>query len=430
MRGFHTEIHYAKTRDGYYLNLVRIINPKNNDEYGVFKRPVIFNHGLLSSAAIWVISSRDVRPQTPPKQCFRFSRNSANSNNSSSVKESDFDNADPLYVSGPFMLANYGYDVWLLSMRGTDFSLRHNNLSPKDHQFWNYSLDDFALIDVPTAVDYVRKKTRSPKVGYVGHSQATFSIFGLLSIRPHYADVIEPVVAVAPVSYFDHITSAGSMATFIAISKATSEDKHGPFPPDARNVRKAMLKMCKDKLEDLVCQLMTIFSQGSGREVLKGHFTHMPYYTSLKVMRHFGQLITTKRNTMYNYDKEENLRLYGTEEAPSYPTERIRSRSLCLFSTKTDALSPPQDVARFKKRLTVPLYRDIFIDGEFNHMDIIINPKSADMVFKPMLDIFEGFERRTGSCLMETRGSPNGHQYESNNELNNSLENEESENIE
>lgn len=370
---------------------------------GVFKRPVVFNHGLLASATIWLINSRNVRPQTPPRKCFGPSdlEQSTKKNNSSAENDivgDDADEIDSAYINGPFMLANHGYDVWLMSLRGTDWSLRHQRLSPSDPQFWDYSLDDFALTDVPTVIDYIRKRTGAPKVGYVGHSQATFAIFGLLSIRPRYADIIEPVVAVAPVSYFDHITSAATRASLLAIERGTSDDKHGPFPPEARTIRKAMFKFCKTRFDDLICQLMQTFSQGSGLEVLTGHFNHMPFYTSLKVLRHFGQLILSERNTMYDYGPKGNLRVYGTRKAPSYPTENIRSRSLSLISSKSDALSPPEDVERLKKRLTVPLYRDIFIDGDFNHMDLLISRKSADLVFKPILELFESFERKSGNC--------------------------------
>lgn len=393
LRGFDTEIHFAKTRDGYYINVVRIINPKNTEADGILKRPVVFNHGLLESATIWLASSRDVRPESPSRQCFRLG---PENNFNSSTK--DF--ADPRYVNAAFMLANHGYDVWLMSMRGTDWSLRHNKLSPKDPAFWDYSLDDFALTDVPTVIDYVQKRTGALKVGYVGHSQATFSIFGLLSIRPRYAEIVEPVVAVAPVSYFDHITSI-ARAVFAAVQKLTSDDKNGPFPADARSSRKLASRACRSKSVGVLCELIEILASGHGDHLPSGIYSHFPFFTSLKVMRHFAQLINLKRNAMYDYGSAENLRLYGSRQSPSYPTEMIRSRALCLISTKSDALSPPKDVSRFKRRLSVPLYRDIFIDEDFNHLDLLVHPRAADLVNKPILDIFESFESKLGTCHLQ-----------------------------
>lgn len=384
MRGYGAEIHYAKTKDGYHIHVVRIINPKIHQQD--LKRPVIFNHGLLESSTIWLINSRGVHPRESIDHC-GFLPSEALANNST------------FFLNGPMMLANNGYDVWLMSMRGTDWSLKHETLKPQDSQFWNYCLDDFGLTDVPSVVDYVRIRTNSPKVGYIGHSQATFSIFALLSMRPEYADIIEPVIAVAPVSYFDHITSI-ARALFLGTLTATDKDHHGPFPPNAKKMRKLLTNICVHSLNinKLACDIMNTLISGEGRKILKGFFSHLPFYTSLKVLRHFGQLVKHKRFMMYDHGREDNLRIYGTEESPSYPIENIRSKYLCLISTKSDSLSPPKDVQHFKQQLRVPLYRDIFIDGEFNHFDLITDIDAKKLVFPQVFEIFESIERESGIC--------------------------------
>lgn len=297
------------------------------------------------------------------------------------------------------MLANNGYDVWLMSMRGTDWSLRHKSLTPVDAQFWNYCLDDFALVDVPAVIDYVRLKTSALKVGYIGHSQATFSVFGLLATRPNYAEVIEPVVAVAPVAFFDHITSLARVL-FIATLQGTDRDKHGPFPNNARKMRKLLSSFCTRGLKSLTtqaCRLVQLLIGGVGKKWPLGYFSQLPFYTSLKVLRHFGQLIKNKRFMMYDYGSKENKKIYGTSESPSYPIENITSKSLCLISTTKDALSPPEDVQHFKQKLTVPLFKDITIEGAFNHFDLITDEEANKLVFKPILEIFESFEVQ--SCV-------------------------------
>ena len=101
-----------------------------------------------------------------------------------------------------------------------------------------------------------------------------------------------------------------------------------------------------------------------------------------------------------DYGPEENKRIYNTIESPSYPIENIKSKSLVLISTKADTLSPPEDVNRFRKQLKVPLYRDIFIDKEFDHFDLITDKQARGLVFKPILEIFEQFEAKSGVCSM------------------------------
>lgn len=384
MRGFGTETHYARTKDGYHIHLVRVINPKI-DEHDL-KRPVVFNHGLLESSTIWLINSRGIEPYNGIHQCGMIPIETLSGNAT-------------YFLNGPMMLANHGYDVWLMSMRGTDWSLKHDTLKPEDSRFWNYCLDDFALTDVPTVINYVKMRSKFPKVGYIGHSQATFSIFGLLARKPDYADIIEPVIAVAPVAYFDHITSLGK-ALFLGTLTATSKDLHGPFPPNARKMRKIFDTICAKSLSmnKLACDVVATLVSGNGRAFPKGFFSHLPYYTSLKVLRHFGQLVKHKRFMMYDHGKIDNLRIYGSEESPSYEIKNIRSESISLISTKVDALSPPADVEHFKKELKVPLYRDILIEGDFNHFDLITDSDAKRLVFPHVLEIFESVEMHSGVC--------------------------------
>lgn len=47
--------------------------------------------------------------------------------------------------------------------------------------------------DVPVTIDYVLEKTGLVKIGYVGHSQGTLVLFGLLSSNPAYNDKVMKV---------------------------------------------------------------------------------------------------------------------------------------------------------------------------------------------------------------------------------------------
>lgn len=66
------------------------------------------------------------------------------------------------------MLSKQGYDVWLLDLRGRDEAG-----SPwwylAEHTY-NYSVDDYIMKDMDTALNYVIEKTGSKKVNWIGHS--------------------------------------------------------------------------------------------------------------------------------------------------------------------------------------------------------------------------------------------------------------------
>lgn len=113
---YPAEIHVVTTKDGYILKLHRIPDPalqkvadysaeqldpsSSNNQLDGFRGVVLLMHGLFSTAADFVV--------TGPENGLSF------------------------------VLADAGYDVWMGNARGTRFSRKNLNLSPKDAAFWNF----------------------------------------------------------------------------------------------------------------------------------------------------------------------------------------------------------------------------------------------------------------------------------------------------
>ena len=49
-------------------------------------------------------------------------------------------------------IADSGYDVWVGSVRGTEYSMAHKDLTPNDPEFWNFTWDDIARLDIPAMI--------------------------------------------------------------------------------------------------------------------------------------------------------------------------------------------------------------------------------------------------------------------------------------
>jgi pimeloyl-ACP methyl ester carboxylesterase len=65
-----------------------------------------------------------------------------------------------------------GFDVWMANQRGNTYSRRNvNSLFPYQPEFWYFSIDTLAQLDLPTQVDYVLQTTGASKIAYLGHSQ-------------------------------------------------------------------------------------------------------------------------------------------------------------------------------------------------------------------------------------------------------------------
>ncbi|CAG8698858.1 7669_t:CDS:2, partial [Racocetra fulgida] len=65
---------------------------------------------------------------------------------------------------------------------------------PSSRKFWEYSMDEFALYDLPDTID----TTGAPSLTYIGFSQGAAQAFAALSINPKLNKKVNLFVALAP----------------------------------------------------------------------------------------------------------------------------------------------------------------------------------------------------------------------------------------
>ena len=61
--------------------------------------------------------------------------------------------------------------------------------------------------DVPDTIDYILANTNRRDLSYIGYSQGTLVMFGLLATRPKYNDIVKPFIALSPVVYMGNVAS-------------------------------------------------------------------------------------------------------------------------------------------------------------------------------------------------------------------------------
>ena len=169
--GYPFEQHFINTNDGYILKLFRIphdkIASKNDEEK---RPPILIQHGI-------------------------------------------FDSSDFVVSHGPekslvFVLADFGYDVWVANSRGNKHSRQHKTLNPdKDKAFWDFSF--FEMIeDYKANIEHIIKETGFSKIGVIGHSQGTSSMFaGLSTQNDWFESRVSIFVALGSVTRLDHMTT-------------------------------------------------------------------------------------------------------------------------------------------------------------------------------------------------------------------------------
>ena len=65
------------------------------------------------------------------------------------------DRSDMDVVAYPVALYEEELDVWVLNLRGSQYSRTHANVAITDAEYWNFSIDECAHIDIPAAIDVI-----------------------------------------------------------------------------------------------------------------------------------------------------------------------------------------------------------------------------------------------------------------------------------
>ncbi|GMS93109.1 hypothetical protein PENTCL1PPCAC_15284, partial [Pristionchus entomophagus] len=106
--GYPAELHDVFTADGYILSLFRIPNGRFSEtnecafsDASCHRPAVLFAHGFGGGSTEFYMN--------PPES------------------------------SPAFIMADSGFDVYLLNIRGTTYSKRHITLNPWDNKFWQFT---------------------------------------------------------------------------------------------------------------------------------------------------------------------------------------------------------------------------------------------------------------------------------------------------
>ena len=289
----------------------------------------------------------------------------------------------------PFLLMEEGYDVWIGHNRGTIHSLGHVNLNSAESNgdYWDFSIDDYALTDLPANIDAVKKKTGAKKVTYIGHSQGTTIFFMLYMHDPTYVESsIDKFVSLGTVYTINYasLTPVNLVDKLYSLVNLVADfsSKSLSFGDGQRNMISNICKrsefICKKTFESMENLRPT------GRinfKTISPYFYYFPAGTSANCLLHWSQIHQAKKLVYFNHDFENN------KEVKEYDVNVIKKWKIKSFVDRSDcdAYSSYQDVTEFYETVEDKSYINLVDYKDYGHMDFVCGETAPDDVYNPVI---------------------------------------------
>lgn len=240
-----------------------------------------------------------------------------------------------------FMLSDRGFDVWILHVRGTSYSLKHRSLSTSHPRYWDFSWHEIGLYDVSCAIDHVLNKTNEKKLYFIGHSQGPTVFFVLMSILPKYnekvaaAYLLQPAVLVhSTYPIFKHL-----IQSLVQLAKERNFYKIQLQNSFATYLTRSF---CGEHPFSVLCtDLGLIFLGGDTGQITNKHksiqllLKYVYDNVSVKQLIHYGQIHGSKLFQMYDYGPLINRNVYnGNSTPPEYDLSQVTVPTIVMYGAK------------------------------------------------------------------------------------------------
>lgn len=409
--GFGYEDYKVLSSDNYVTILTRIVNPLA-DKRQLKQPPIMLMHGgiVSSTAYVWA-SSAQHHPEEYPQRATSKPFTSWNR-------------------SLAFVLANNGFDVWLIGKRGADVqedervgyggglktlvkSIKEQKLVKKTlwkkinfikrqkeaKHFWSFTLDDEIEFGIPRQIDKVLSVTGAKNVSLFTYSQSTLMAMSLLAENRHYAQKVHTLITMAPIIN-DKGTNKLVRFFYNNLCKRVPDDLGTLVTTQlvfTKQLRHFIAKINSDKYlrYTLMKAIATTFFGSSAKyETLlePSVVWHSLMPTSFLQLKHYCQQAVAGRIQKYDYGLIKNLHLYGRPKPPHVNIADLHVENWMLISGSNDNFASPDSVAQVLKDVKHPKpFKHINVEG-FNHLDLIAGVDNGRLVNKPILDFYNHFQ--------------------------------------
>ncbi|ANZ74310.1 BA75_01477T0 [Komagataella pastoris] len=343
--GYQCKEYVVTTRDGYLLTVHRIYKDKIHDA------PVVYlQHGLLTNSELFVLN----------------------------------DSPDKII---PFQLVDNGYDVWLGNNRGNKYSRNHTSISTKSERFWNFSLNEYAIYDIPDSIRTILHITNKHKIlAYIGFSQGTAQGLASLSLNPYLNDKIQVMIGLSPAFIPPNLRHPVASFAVNAYHYLPLILGHRAIMPSVHFWKWIMGQEYYQRVVDL--SLIYLFNwQGDNisSEQKQIGYPHLFSNSSVKSILHWFQIIKNQRFEMFDekdHDSSPLNVIFGLKgHLPTpFPTNNISTKLLLIYGTNDTLMNIPTMLPYLPHENVL----DIVPVQDYEHMDLLWG-KNVDKLVIPTI---------------------------------------------
>jgi len=299
-----------------------------------------------------------------------------------------------------FILADAGFDVWLASWRGTEFSRKHVTLDPDSTEYWKFGLDEMGKYDVADTVKYVHKLTGQKVVTMAEGYGGLTVMLGLISV-PEINNMINLNVGLSTTatmnsSFSNNVKLVYNMDVQYALklADATGVMRGGFKDPAFAKFFLGLGASIVPPEPVIRIAVMGMGISGTGSFNMSRvpiYATHIPTEGSYPSARQILHGLMTNEVRQYDWGKEENLRRHGTAEPQLYDFKKISSNYLVL-RTFNDQVKDRVDTDDLRRRL--PDHHDFYMvpDKNWHHMSYIYSIGGKAAVYDYLIDYIRKLE--------------------------------------
>ncbi|XP_056386053.1 lysosomal acid lipase/cholesteryl ester hydrolase-like isoform X3 [Hyla sarda] len=353
-KGYPSEEYEVITEDGYILSINRIPHGVKYPFTG--PKPVVFlQHGLLADGSNWV--------------------------------------TDLANNSLGFILADAGYDVWMGNSRGNTWSRKHKTLSADMEEFWTFSYDEMAKLDLPAVINFILQKTGQEQIYYIGHSQGTTIGFIAFSSLPQLAKRVKMFFGLAPVATIKF--SSSPLAKLGIFPEFIIKDLFGKkeFLPQSEFIKYLATHFCTREVIEEICGNVFFVLCGFNEKNLNMsrvnvYSAHCPSGTSVQNMIHWAQAVKTGELMAFDYGLKGNILHYNQTTPPQYNVKDMKIPT-ALWSGGNDWLADPKDMALLLTQVGNLVYHKNIPDWE--HLDFIWGLDAPERLYSELIQLLKKF---------------------------------------